>query len=158
MNLEKKRGNQNQIRKLTFDQKEIDEDVEILNRIKSFYKTLFKCQSSENVSEIEKSLCAITTPSHNNDQTNLCEKVLSQNDLYNAMKNMHNNKSLENDGLTKEYYEGFCDEIKELFIASVTEAKNKGQLSISQRQAIIKLIGKKTETKDTSKIGNPFHY
>ena len=71
---------------------------------------------------------------------------------------MQNNKSLENDGLTKEYYEGFCDEIKELFIASVTEAKNKGQLSISQRQAIIKLIEKKIETKYTSKIGNPFHY
>ena len=158
MNLEKKRGNQNQIRKLTFDQKEIDEDVEMLNRIKSFYKALFKCQSSKNVSEIEKSLCAITTRSHNNDQTNLCEKVLSQNDLYNAMKNMQNNKSLENDGLAKEYYEGFCDEIKELFIASVTEAKNKGQLSISQRQAIIKLIEKKIETKYTSKIGNPFHY
>ena len=41
-------------------------------------------------------------------------------------------------------------------IASVTEAKNKGELSISQRQAITELIEKKIETKDTPKIGNLF--
>ena len=34
----------------------MDEDVEILNKIKSFYETLFKCQSSKIVSEIESVL------------------------------------------------------------------------------------------------------
>ena len=33
VNLEKKRGNQNQIRKHIFDEKEIDGDVEILRKI-----------------------------------------------------------------------------------------------------------------------------
>ena len=80
-------------------------------------------QPFKNVSEIEKFLCGITTPSLNNDQINLCEKDLSETDLYNAMKNMQNNKSPGNDGLTKEFYEGFWDEIKELLIASATEAK-----------------------------------
>ena len=123
LNLEKKRGNQNQIRKLIIDEKEIDGDVEIFKKIESFYETLFKSQSFKNVSEIEKFLCGITTPSLNNDQINLCEKDLSETDLYNAMKNMQNNKSPGNDGLTKEFYEGFWDEIKELLIASATEAK-----------------------------------
>ena len=36
LNLEKKRGNQNQIGKVIFDEKEINEDIEILNKIKSF--------------------------------------------------------------------------------------------------------------------------
>ena len=49
------------------------------------------------------------------------------------MKNMQNNKSPGNNGLTKEFYESFWDEIKELLIASIAEAKNKGELSISQR-------------------------
>ena len=62
------------------------------------------------------------------------------------MKNMQNNKS-GNDGLTKEFYDGFWGEIKELFIASGTEAKRKGELSISQRQEIIKLM----ENKDRNK-------
>ena len=57
MNLEKKRGNQYQIRKLMFDRKEINDDYknnEVLNEIKSFYKTLFKNQLSKNVREIQK--------------------------------------------------------------------------------------------------------
>ena len=42
LNLGKKRGNQDQIRKLIIDEKEIDGDVEILKKIKSFCETLFK--------------------------------------------------------------------------------------------------------------------
>ena len=56
---------------------------------------------------------------------------------------MQHNKSPRNDGLAKEFYEGFWDDIKELLIASVREAKSKGELCISQRQAMIKLIEKK---------------
>ena len=63
------------------------------------------------------------------------------------MKNMQNYKSPGNDGLTKKIYEGFWDEIKELFIALIIETRNKGTFSISQRQAIIKLI----ENKDRDK-------
>ena len=107
-------------------------------------------------------LCAITTPSLNNDQINLCETVLYNDlytDLYNctiyAMKNMQTNKSPGNDGLTKEFYEGFWDEIKELLIASATEAKHRGELSISQRQAIIKLIEKKDRDKRYIKNWRP---
>ena len=45
LNLDKKHGNQNQIRKLIFNENEIDEDVEISIKIKSFYETLLKSQS-----------------------------------------------------------------------------------------------------------------
>ena len=147
LNLEKKSGNQNHIRKLIIDEKQIDGNIEILKKIENFYETLFKTQSFKNVSEIENFLCGIATPSLNNGQINLCKKDLSETDLYNAMKNMQNNKSPGNDGLTKEFYEGFWDEIKELLIASATEANHRGELSISQRQAIIKLIEKKDREK-----------
>ena len=72
----------------------------------------FKSQIFKNESEIEKSLCAITTLSLNNDQINLCEIGLSETDFYNAMKNMQSNKSPGNDGLTKEFYEGFGMKLK----------------------------------------------
>ena len=54
LNLEKKGGNQNQIRKLIFDEKEIDDDVEILNKTESSYETPFKSQPSKNVNETQK--------------------------------------------------------------------------------------------------------
>ena len=46
------------------------------------------------------------------------------------------------DGLTKEFNEDFWNEIKEIFVDFVTEAKEKGLLSTSQRWAIIRLIEK----------------
>ena len=133
LNLEKKSGNQNHIRKLIIDEKQIDGNIEIFKKIENFYETLFKTQSFKNVSEIENFLCGIVTPPLNNGQINLSKKDLSETDLYSAMKNMQNNKSPGSDGLTKEFYEGFWDEIKELLIASATEAKQRGELSISQR-------------------------
>ena len=78
---------------------------------------------------------------------NLCKNGLSETDLYIAMKNRQNNKSPGNDGLTKEFYGGFWDEIKGLLIASASEAKHRGELTISQRQVIIKLIEKKDRDK-----------
>ena len=56
-------------------------------------------------------------------------------------------KSTGNDGLTKEFYEDFWDDIKELFIASVAEANYECELSTSQRQATTKVIEKEATNK-----------
>ena len=71
------------------------------------------------------------------------------------MKNMQSNKSPGNYWLTKEFYDSFWDEIKEVLIASVTGAKNRGKLSISQRQAITKLMGKNDRYKRYIKNWRP---
>ena len=70
-----------------------------------------------------KSKIFYTSPILSSDRVNFSEKDLSETDLYNAIKNMQNNKSPGNAGLPKEFSEGFWDEIKELIIASTTEAK-----------------------------------
>ena len=56
---------------------------------------------------------------------------------------MQNDKSPGNDGLTKEFYETFWDDLKEIIVDSVREAKEIGHHSTSQKQAIIKSIEKK---------------
>ena len=58
---------------------------------------------------------------------------------------MENNKSPGNDGLTKEFYCTFFNEIKNIFINSLRELKCLKALSTSQRQAIIRLIEKPNE-------------
>ena len=60
------------------------------------------------------------------------------------MKSMKNNKTLDNDGLTKEFYEIFWDELKTPLMESVNQAFYTKILSISQRQGVIKLTEKKT--------------
>ena len=47
---------------------------------------------------------------------------------------MQNDKSPGNDGLTKEFYETFWNELKEIFVDSVLEAKEKGYLSKDIRE------------------------
>ena len=49
-NIGKKHGNQNQTCNLIFEEKKIDEEVAILNKIKSLYETPLKIWSPKNVS------------------------------------------------------------------------------------------------------------
>ena len=60
---------------------------------------------------------------------------------------MQSDKSPGNDGLKKKYYEMFQTELQEIFVYSVSEDKEKGILSTSQRPAIIKLTEKKDRDK-----------
>ena len=64
---------------------------------------------------------------------------------------MQSDKSPGNHGLTKEFYETLQNELKEIFVDCVSEAKEKGNLSASQRQA-----KKRIEIRDSFKTGDPF--
>ena len=50
----------------------------------------------------------------------------NRNTLRNSLKSIQNDKSPGNDGLTKEFYVTFWNELKEIFVDSVPEAKEKG--------------------------------
>ena len=60
---------------------------------------------------------------------------------------MQNGKSPGKDGLTKQIYKNFWDELKEIFVDSLKEAKEIGHPNTPQRKAIIKLIEKKNKKK-----------
>ena len=60
---------------------------------------------------------------------------------------MSNNKLPGNDGLTKEFYEAFWQDLKTPLISSFKSAFDKGKLSNSQKQAVVKLIRKKDTDK-----------
>ena len=56
---------------------------------------------------------------------------------------MENNKSLGNDGLTKEFYITFWNEVKTPLLLATEKAYLIKQLSTSQNQAVIKSIENK---------------
>ena len=60
---------------------------------------------------------------------------------------MENNKSPRNYGLSKEFYECFWDKTKELFLVSIHKAFLNQELSTSQKEAAIKMLGKKNKDK-----------
>ena len=53
---------------------------------------------------------------------------------------MKNGKSFSNDGLTKEFYVCFLNEISDNLVAALNKSFEVGQLSSSQRPAVIVLI------------------
>ena len=60
---------------------------------------------------------------------------------------MGNNKSPGNDGLSKEFYVCFFNEIHSYLLQALNMSFREGQLSSSQRQAVIVLIEKKDKDK-----------
>ena len=106
-----------------------------------FYKTLFteKLQNED----ITAYLNQISIPVLTGEEPQTCEGPISENELLKALKNMSNNKSPRNDGLTKELFEMFREDLKKPLCASVTKAFHRGELSHSQKQAVIKLIEKR---------------
>ena len=66
------------------------------------------------------------------------------------MKEIPSNKPPRNDGLAKEFYETFWDELKNYFINSINLAYQKKVLSTSQRQSVTKLIETKKKQREKS--------
>ena len=68
---------------------------------------------------------------------------------------MENNKSPRNDGLSKEFYECFWNKIRNTFLGPIHKAFLNQELSSSQKQAVIKMLGKKDKDKRFMKNWRP---
>ena len=100
----------------------------------------------------------LSLPKLNDNQTPEGESVINECELLKALTSIDNDKSPGNDSITKEFYKKFWDVVKEPLCASIQQFFIAGELSTSQKQAIIKLIEKKIDTKDLSKTGDLSHF
>ena len=155
LNLEKEKAINTTVRRLTDEVKDITDLKEINASICNFYKNLFKKSVSKSDSEKESFLDSIALPNLTSKSFDICESEITEKDLITALKSMPYGKSPGHDGLTKEFYEHFWDDLKFYFINSLKQSKIEGNLSISQRQAVIKLIAKKDRDKRFVKNWRP---
>ena len=100
----------------------------------------------------------VSIPQLTEDQSKDCEFILSEEDLLLVLKSMPNNKSPSNDSFTEKFYEVFWDDLKTPLISIFKSAFVKGELSNSQKQAVIKLIEKKDKDKRLLKIVDQYPY
>ena len=153
--MEKHRAIQSQIRSVFINQDEITDQDEINKQIFSFYQSLFSRKVQFQTNKLEAYLENIPLPKLTNEQTLSCEGIISEDEVFKSLKSMENNKSPGNDGLSKEFYECFWDEVKKPFLASIHKAFLNQELSTSQKQAVIKMLEKKDKDKRFIKNWRP---
>ena len=81
-----------------------------------------------------------------NEQKERCEGLLTDSECRYALKDFQKNKSPWTDGFTAEFYSFFWDHLSSTMINSFNYGFVNGELSISQRQGIIRFIPKKDKS------------
>ena len=150
LSLEKKNAIQNTIKLLldnSDEQKEIKDPKQIANQIKVFYSSLFSRKSQLSSDECKQFLENLKLPKVSHELNEMLKNPLTITELEEAIKNSQNGKSPGNDGLTREFYIVFWKNISQQLFESLLDGKNRGFLSTSQRQAVIKLLEKKSRDK-----------
>ena len=157
LNLEKRNKAKTHVRKILLQNNlEATEPKAIMSTLKTFYSNLYKRTSTKTENECQQYLKDIPAPKlHENDKQS-CEREITKNECWDALKSMGNNKSLGIDGLTKEFYLAFFAELQDCLLQSINFSFHNGQLSNSQRQATITLTEKKIGTKGYLRTGGLF--
>ena len=140
---------------LISDSVELSEPETILSSIKSFYSTLYKKRSNKTETDCSNYLKTLNLPRLAGDECRICEGELAKRECWDTLQTMGNNKSPGNDGLSKEFYISFFNEIHSYLLQALNMSFHEGQLSSSQRQAVIVLIEKKDKDKRFLKNWRP---
>ena len=153
LDLEKRNKAKSHIHKLlTSSDVKISKPPDIMNYIRELYASPYKRQSAKTEQDCLEYLHNINIPQLSQSEHQSCEGLLTKRECWKALSSMKNNKSPGNDGLTKEFYICFFNEISDFLVHALTESFNVGQLSTSQRQTTIMVIEEKD--KDERFINN----
>ena len=113
-----------------------------MDELKNFYSGLYKKRSTKT----EQACILPCRYKHSQPirgKQKQCEGKLTLKEIWDSLVSMKNGKSPGNDGLPKEFYIAFFGELGRLRLRTVNHSFSKGELSSSQKQAIITLTQKK---------------
>ena len=92
---------------------------------------------------LETYLNTISFPKLAKEKSKTLDAGITEKELLIALQSMENNKSPENDRLTKEFYITLWNKVKAPLLLAIEKAYLVKHLNASEKQAVIKLIGKK---------------
>ena len=124
--------------------------TKIMKEIEKFYSDLY-ASNDESVNKNHPFLQRPEIPKLSDEMRRTCEGRLSVKECFDCLQSFQNNKSPGNDGLTVEFYKTFWNSIGNLVVDCLNYSYECGELSNTQKQAIITFIEKKG--KDKRNIG-----
>ena len=99
--------------------------------------------NSLNIGEkISSYLNDLNIPQLSEEEKNSCEGLISSEECSGLLDSFQSNKTPGNDGIQAEFYRKFWPLISESFIGCANECFEKGEISCSQKQAVITLLEK----------------
>ena len=121
--------------------------------IEKFYSDLYKADSlAPSDNSLTSFLETLEVPKLTTNDAQVCEGKLTVVECFKSLQLFENNKLPGDDGLTVEFYKAFWNVVGKTMVESLNYAYDHGELSNSQRRAIITLIEKKD--KDRRDISN----
>ena len=122
----------------------------IMKEIENFYSDLYAA-NEEVVDENHPFLQRPEIPKLTDEMKSVCEGKLSVRECFDCLQSFENNKSPGNDGLTVEFYRTFWNPLENLLVDCLNYSYDFGELSNTQKQAVIKLSRKERERQTTHK-------
>ena len=122
----------------------ITDPKKILQEIQNFHSNLCK---RDPLKDVKLFLNNSEIPKLTDNEARICDGKLTVDECYKSLQLFESNKSPGNDGLTVEFYGGFWNILGNLMVDSLNYSYDYGELSNSQKEAIITLIEKKDKDK-----------
>ena len=126
---------------------EVEEQKQVLQCIHTCYRNLLKRTSHLTIRQCKAFINDLHLPILSSELSNVCEGLLHSSECYQSLISMPSNKTPGNDGITKEFCVAFYQFIDKYSIDSDNYSFCVGELSPSQKQPVITLLGKKDKDK-----------
>ncbi|KAL9983067.1 hypothetical protein ACROYT_G005195 [Oculina patagonica] len=157
LNLENNKKKKSSVRKLLRKNgKETTDPNTIADEIFSFYSDLYAEKADDTV---DLSTCPFLNsayiPKLSPEMRDTCEGELTYAKCFNVLSSFKNNKTPGNDGLSVEFYKVFWPEIGRNLVDSLNFSYRHGELSTTQKEAVITLIEKKNRDRRLIKNWRP---
>ena len=114
----------------------------ILEQIENYYSSLYFSNLTFSENAYDTFADNVESPKLSEDEKETLERPLTYDECKKILETFQNDKAPGEDGFTVEFYTYFFELLGNDLIASLNEAHEKGEFSISQRRGLITLIPK----------------